>query len=353
MSQQNDTEQKNLPPSERKLKKAREKGQVSGSQDFVSIFTTLVVLAVIAFTWQEHVRLLDAMLIRSEGVIRNPTGYESSALFLEVVDQLADLLLILAPIIIISIAITNIIHKKGIPISIHPITPDFNRINPASGLKKMFSIRNATEFAVSMVRSFAWFGAAALVVWITSSDVLMSAICGPGCVLTASVALTLRVVILAVIFLIIIALMDLPLQSALFNHEMRMGHKELKREQKDTLGSPEFRRYRRDEAKRVIDSAVATSGGLEDAAIVMAGGPFAVVLRYDSNEFPVPVVSARGRDGNARAILQAADTLNVAIHTDGVLARALFENIQLGDEIRPEFFDAVAMALVAARNRIS
>ena len=77
----------------------------------------------------------------------------------------------------------NILHKQGIPFSMHPIKPDFKKINPGEGLKKMFKRRNAAEFGVSALRLFIWFTASIILVWFFFESIMASALCDNGCLL--------------------------------------------------------------------------------------------------------------------------------------------------------------------------
>ena len=253
-----DSEAKTLPATPRKLRKAREKGQVAASSDFVAGMHVILGVLAIILTWRGLASVFTGTFSRSvDGfrsvdvdLIRDMTQLTAWSL----IGALAPLLMVLW----LGAILTNMLHKRGIPFSLHPVTPDFNRLNPARGFQKIFSSRNAIEFAISFARILVWFAAIGLVLYLTLGQALFSSVCGIGCVARASLDTIGLVLIVAAVLLLVAGLIDLPLQFSLFLKEQKMSVTELKREQKEQMGTPEMRSYRRERAREILEAAAAS-----------------------------------------------------------------------------------------------
>ncbi|MEM6667343.1 MAG: EscU/YscU/HrcU family type III secretion system export apparatus switch protein [Pseudomonadota bacterium] len=332
-----DTEHKPLPPTEHKLRKSREKGQVASSADFVGGGTAAIGLVFIALTWAGFVGLFAGTFQRSldswfaGGIDLAPT-------FSSMIANTFMTLLPLALIVAASGAILNILHKKGIPFSLHPVKPDFSRISPSKGLQKLFGVRNFTEFGIAFVRVSLWFTVSVLLAWLLLPTLLGAAQCGIGCVAAAGGRTAVYMLIAAIIFLIIVGLFDLPVQFALFSHEQKMSHTEFRRELRDTQGAPEYKQRRRESHR----DAASSLGGLRAATFILEGRGGAVALRYDRDDAPVPIVVAKGQGVHAERIIAAARKAGMAVATDGTLTGSINETVSVGSPIRNDQFQPIA-----------
>ncbi|MEM7429686.1 MAG: EscU/YscU/HrcU family type III secretion system export apparatus switch protein [Pseudomonadota bacterium] len=278
------TEEKVLPPTEHKLRKAREKGQVASSQDFVGACVTVAGLFFLVFTWPQIVAIFDRVLANSVSSIGRQDYLNLLTMLLSMFYDVGYLVAGLGIVLIIVGIGANILHKQGIPFSLHPVKPDFKKINPGEGLKKMFKRRNAAEFGVSAFRLFLWFTASGLLIWFFFQSIMTSALCDNGCLLNEANRVVAIFMVMLVILLMFSGLADLPMQFALFRHEQKMGHKELKRELKDTLGSPEFRQHRKSEYQEMLNEAVETA----EASFYLRSNTVMLGLYYNAAESPVP-----------------------------------------------------------------
>ena len=347
MSGQNDdTEEKLLPPTQWKLRKAREKGQVAASSDFVRSTVAVIGIIFVLFAWtgflSVYIRGFDAVIAALGEDFKGGYLRAFDATIVAAASKMVPLLILL----FIAAVLANILHKRGIPFSFHPVKPDFNRVNPAQGLKKVFGIRNFTEFAISLGRLLLWMAIGALILWLAIPMALQSTLCGLSCVADTGLTTGQRFVVAAIIILIVSALIDLPVQFALFRREMRMSRRELKRELRDTQGAPEFKSHRRDAHRTMTDPG--RQGGMESASVIVLGTDIAVALRFDRKDAPVPFVVAKGQGRNADNIIKAGEKLQIPSALDPELARSLFETVPAGDVIRENQFQPVALLLVKA-----
>ncbi len=340
MSDQN--EEKNLPPSEHKLQKAREKGQVASSQDFVAAVTTSIGTLYLLFAWPSMALKLHSIFslsLEGFGLLSPERIYLS---FMEVLFQiLATILPILGAVGLAGI-LANIVSKRGIPFSMHPIKPDFKKINPAQIFKKVFSRRNATEFGISLVRITIWFVISGLIVWIWMSDILRSMECQGSCALDTGAQIAKLLITIMIVLLVIAGILDLPLQNGLFRFEQKMGHQEFTREMKETEGSPEVKGYLH--SIRMETMTAAESADLPKTLLIVAGGK-AMMLAYDGVEIAVPRIAGLYKGGQVSSAVSEAMRDNVPAVTDWDLVNAAFGEVSVGDPIPENYFDRVAVLL--------
>jgi type III secretion protein U len=336
------SEEKVLPPSEHKLRKAREKGQVPSSQDFVAGAVTLSALVYILFAWPSLVRAMEEIfrLTVASAPFTARDGIARS--FHSVLYLLGGIVVPFGIVTALAAIVANMIHKRGIPFSVHPVIPDFSRINPGQMMKKVFSKRNATEFGISLFRITVWFVVAGLVLWLAATDILASATCGGPCI--GNIAVRIGIVLFAALFimLVVFGLADLPLQTALFNHEQKMGHKEFKRELKDTMGNSEFKAHRRGQYGQMLE----TPAGGSKSTMLLAGRGIAVSLFYHPKDAPVPRVVARHASNQFRDALVQAKKNGVPVLDEADLAHDIYQAVAPGSPIRERHFGRIAMAMV-------
>lgn len=337
-----ESQERPLKPSEHKLRKAREKGEVASSADFVSGTTVIIALIVVIFSWPQFVKLFSDLLTTSLQGFRADfkalgLNYFLGATFSTMM-SVVPLLFVVTMVAILA----NIIHKRGIPFSMHPVKPDFKKINPASGLKKLFGRRNLTEFAISFVRSVIWFTVAILLAWILWPALVAAPQCGLACVIDMGVRTGFWIIVLAIIILIVMGLLDLPVQFALFEHEQKMSHQEYKRELRDTQGSAEFKGHRRETHRE----SAANTLGMRSATFMIEGGGCVIALRFNSNDTPIPIVVAKGRGPHGDRINRAGRKTGLSVVQAPNLAGDIYRQVPVGGAIKAEHFGPTATIII-------
>lgn len=336
-----DSEEKSLPASDHKLRKAREKGQVSSSADFVSGVVVVTTIIFLMLNWTGLVRTISQLFNSSVNSFAIVTPTLAFSLLVQTFQILSQKLSWLGFIIIIAAICANIIHKKGVPFSMHPVVPDFTRINPSKGFEKLFSVRNSSEFGISLFRLIVWFLASGLVLYLAFEGFMKSVTCGGPCLFEQSISTGKYIILIALFMLIVAGMMDLPMQQALFQRDQRMGHKEAKRERKDTQGNAEFRNHRRGQYRELL------SGGESKAATFYLSGPgFLVGISFNQDESPVPRVVSRIREGGYEQAIEKARKARVPILQEPDLAADIFRTIDVGNIIRERHFERIAAILV-------
>lgn len=338
----NDTEEKELAPTDHKLRKAREKGQVAQSQDFVGACTTTIGIFFLIFSWPLIVNIFDSVLNNSVNMMGTREKSHLVQSLITTIYEAGYLSLMLLVVLVVIGVGANILQKQGVPFSLHPIKPDFNKISPSAGFKKIFARRNATEFGISFVRLIIWFSVSILIALYFLQDILASAMCQDVCLLDQVNQVMIILIASVIILLMFAGLADLPLQTILFKHEQKMGHKELKRELKDTMGNPEFRSHRKYEHQNMLDTSLDKS----EPSFYLVSGNIAVALFYDPVEAPVPRLMGKYQAEEAVNIVTTALKSGSIVINNSELAIEISRSVQVNQPILERQLIKVAMLMV-------
>jgi flagellar biosynthetic protein FlhB len=224
------------------------------------------------------------------------------------------------------------------------IAPDFSRLSPAAGLGRMVSVRSWVEIAKSLGKFGIVGGAGVLVLWL-NLDQLMGLGSEPlDAAISHSMSLTGQALLALTSALVLIAAIDVPFQLWQYHQEMRMTREEVRKESRESEGSPEMkgriRAMQREMAERRMMDDVPRAD-----VIVVNPTHYAIALRYDDKTMRAPTVVAKGVDLMAARIREVASEHKVAIFEAPPLARALHRMVDIGDEIPADLYVAVAQVL--------
>jgi flagellar biosynthetic protein FlhB len=223
------------------------------------------------------------------------------------------------------------------------LKPSFKKLNPISGLKRILGPSGWFEGAKATAKTAVVGIVVFLAVWPELPRFGSLVGLQAGEILRVSAGLTLRVAFKAIAALVILAAVDVVWQWRRHDRSLRMTKEELKKELKQTDVSPEVRRQIR---KRQYEMARRRMLADVPTADVVVTNPthYAVALRYDGT-VPAPQVVARGADLVAAAIRAVAEEHGVPILSNPPLARALYSDVEIGQQIPERFFQAVAEVL--------
>lgn len=339
------SQDRNLPASERKLKKARDDGQVGRSEDLSHLAVlgsgavSVMVLAPILFDQLRHSMgkqlSFDATTVKQTGAMlarlsdATSIGVAGSAAFAA---------------IITAAAILAAVSSGGWVNSLKPLMPDFSRLDPLAGFGKLFAKKKLLSVLKMTVMTSILLAVAGL--FLSSGFQTVSAlVLQPSSMairhltewLTSGMGLLLLVVLMA-------ALIDVPLQAFLHKDEMKMSHQEVKQEGKESDGNPQIkakiRQRQREMAQRNSVNAVPKAD-----FVVMNPTHFAVAIRYDEKTMGAPQVVSKGTDLLAMKIRDVAKHHAIPVLQSPMLARALYANSELNEDIPSSLYTAVAQVL--------
>jgi flagellar biosynthetic protein FlhB len=332
-------------PTPKRLEEARKQGQVPRSTDLSAAAVILTVGAGLHFLGSYMGSRLNGLMSTSLTLSREQSVDESLMLG-TMTSEAGHALLACAPILGLTMfaALAAPMLLGGWNLSFEALVPDFTRLNPATGLGRMFSGRSGVELA----KAFAKFIALALVAFHLlrqKSGELMGLGMEPTRIAIAHAAsLTGYALLMLAGTLGLIAALDVPWQIWQHRQKLKMTREEVREEMKESEGSPEIkgriRNLQREIAKRRMMHEVPKAD-----VVIVNPTHFAVALRYDEKRMRAPVVVAKGADIIAARIREIATDSLVPIFEAPPLARALFKSAEIGGEIPASLYVAVAQVL--------
>ena len=335
--------EKTEEPTEHKLRKAREDGQMVKSQDVASAASTLAALVTL-------VALADGAMERLRLVFRQALDFGDAELTMDLIYKklgvmALDGLWIIAPVVVAAAAGAAIGMAAHVGFQITPkaVTPKFDSINPAQGIKRVFSLKSLLTFVLNLLKALA----VGVVVW-QVIVALMPLVVGavyqtPSSIGAIGWEASLKLFYFAVGVFVLLAPLDYLLNRRMFLKEQRMSKDEVKREYKSQEGDPEIKGQRRMLAREIVESDPREAMGRADALIVNPTH-YAVAVRYRAHEVGVPIVLAKGVDESALHLREMAREMDVPIFANPPLARALHV-VPLNQPIPKELFEAVSLVL--------
>lgn len=339
------SQDRNLPASERKLKKARDDGQVNRSQD-LSHLAVLGVgsVALLALT----PILFDHLLVDMSRQLSfdSATVKGTSTMFTRLSDAVTVGITGSAVFaaIVMTTAIIAAVASGGWVQSLKPLMPDFSRLNPLQGLVNMFSKQKMITTAKMLLLTCILFAVAALFLTDGMQTVVSlvmqpsnSAIAQLTKWITGGIGLMLLVLLLA-------AMVDVPLQAFLHKDQMKMSHQEVKQEGKESDGNPQMKSKMRQRQREMSQKASVNAVPKADF-VVMNPTHFAVAIRYDEKTMRAPQVISKGADLLAMRIRDVAKNHSIPVLQSPMLARALYANAELDQDIPSALYTAVAQVL--------
>eukprot|EP01036_Dinobryon_divergens_P038028 gene38028-49845_t len=335
------SQEKSLPASERKLQKAREDGQGARSRDLSHLAILgagAACMLLLTPQLMDHLqKAMSQQLAFDSATVMAPGTMLQRLQSMVVVGTAASVAFAL---LTSAAALLSAIGAGGWILSTKPIAPQFNRLNPISGLANLFSKQQMANVA-KMVLMTAILTYVAWKFLGNSIETVAMLVLQPSPMairqladwLTSGMSLLLLVVFLA-------ALVDVPLQAYFFKARLKMSHEEIKQEHKESDGNPQLKGKQR-QRQREISQGNSIAAVPKADLVVMNPTHYAVALRYEQGEDAAPTCVAKGLDSLALKIRAVAEEAGVPIIEDPPLARALYAAVDLDGMIPPAHYEAV------------
>lgn len=340
--------EKTEPATPKKLEKAREEGQAPKSQDLNTAVLLFVLFGCLKIFGAYMINHLYDMFHTFYGNISDYSTEEftivrAEGLFRYGMQEIALTILPIFALALIGAFVVNVVQVKW-KVTLKPLQPKPNKINPISGFKRMFS----KDKLFDLLKAILKVGILFYVVYSSLKDEwgmiiniyqldLWSAI-----TLIVNTVLNISFQITAVFF--VIAFADWWYQKRKFNNDMKMTKQEVKDEYKNTEGNPQIKSQIRRKMSEASRRRMMQE--LPEADVVITNPThLAVALKYDKEEAEAPIVIAKGADYLAARIREVAKENHIEIVENKPLARMLYHNVELGDQIPPELYQMVAEIL--------
>lgn len=343
MAQGSSDQDRSEKPTPHKLNKAKEKGQVARSQELSAILTALF----FAVIWYGSSDLfLEAIGQLFKELIFLSSLAKNDQFLLELITRFSGRVgEIVFPVLVVAMLIGVVISvgQTGFIWSTVPLQPDFSKLNPIKGLKKLFSVKSLFELFKACIK-FVVVGA---VVYIFGPDWFVDTLdlrsvepAELGKVLSRLVfTTTLAIGALLLVF----ALLDFSFTRWSHTRQLMMSKKEVKDEYKNREGDPDIRKKRKQKQSELLKKIMGL-GKVKDADMVIVNPTHvAVALKYDLNSMLAPELICCGKGFLAAQIRKRANRYGVFVIRKPALARALYRDVQIGSAIGAKHYDQVAV----------
>lgn len=339
--------ERNQEATSHKLSEARKRGQVAKSTDMNAALVMAVLLAYVSWRgWsdvQEQFRF-DQALFNLVGKVDAGPAVLWQLLSASIMHGLS-LLVPLSMSIMIAGIVSNLVQIGPIW-STHPLVMDWKRINPAAGLKRLFSVRTLFDAARACLKLV-------LLCWV-AYGVLMSLAAqfhGMGRrSATGYLRLLLEDIVSMgwsfILMMAVIALLDRLYVRREFAKKLRMSHRDIRDEHKNREGDPRIRARLRELRAETLKRSMAASKTRHADVLVTNPTHLAIALRYEHGKMESPQMLAKGAGAVAEAMRRVAATHNIPVVRNRSLARKLFRELDFDDFVPPALYAEVARIIV-------
>jgi flagellar biosynthetic protein FlhB len=328
----------------KKLEEAIRKGQIARSAEVQTVFVLLAGLCALTFTGKDTWRQFVSALVMTFGHLHD-TNLTSTALQGYAISGTLVFLRCVGPVVLAT-ALGGLLAggiQNKFQTASEVLTPDWNRVNPIEGFKRIFSMRSAPTTGIAI-------GKLLFIIALTYNEVL-KVLHDP--IFTTSVNVSrmgafladvcLRIFLRVSLCLIVIAGADYGYQWWRTNKDLMMTKQEVKEELKNSEGNPQVKAARR---RRRAQSKAKQLAEVPHADVIVTNPThIAVALRYDRKTMRAPKIVAKGIRLNAQKIREIGQQYQIPIIENKPLARSLFKHGRIGGEIPAQFYGAVAEVL--------
>ena len=351
--------EKTEEPTAKKIEDSRKEGQVAKSKELTSAAMLLAFFLCLRIFMSFIGERLVNVFPYFWRDIANETGdgFTHVRAWQIVLDTVQYIAITIAPFVIFAFVIAFLSQRIQITwkVTSKPMEPKLNKLSPISGFKRMFSKQSLFELVLSIFK-FVVFSAVAYSVvkdnvgiFVTAYDLTIQDCLGILFDMVMELGIKISVTYLA------LALGDWVFQKWKHKKDLRMTKQEVKDEYKNQEGDPKVKSQQRQRMQQAARRRMMQS--VPEADVVITNPThFAVALKYDNTVSMAPVVVAKGADYLAFKIKDLAKENDIEIVEDKPLARMLYANVEVGNEIPPELYQAVAEVLAYVyklKNKVS
>lgn len=345
MAENEDGTEKSEEPTEKKLRDAREKGQIPRSKELSTLLMTLS--AALFFYWYGPQLMADLQDLTIRGLsFERDIAFDTQKLFDLIIALVIAAILMIMPFVFLMmfVAIVSPLLLGGWAFSTKALAPSAGKLNPVKGLKRMFSTQALMELLKAFAKFFLVIALATFFLYMALPEVLGLGVEPKNFALAHSAELITQAFIFVSLALLVVAIIDVPFQLWNHNRQLKMTKQEVKEEHKQQEGNPEvkgrIRQVQREMSQRRMMEKVP-----EADVVITNPTHFAVALQYNPEGMAEPMVVAMGADFMAAQIRTIAQEHDIMVVEAPPLARALYYNAEVDQPIPYDLFRAVAAVL--------
>jgi len=345
------SEERTEKATPRKRQEARKKGQVATSVDLSRALALLAIYLAGRFGGAGMLgRLQDAterwLRAAGTGELEPEQAIAAWGSALQVGALVVGPLMLAA---IIGTIVASVAQTGGL-LAASVINPDWSRINPVNGFKRLFSARGAVAALKSILKVCAIALVAGLVLRAHTGDILLMADMDLRPMMAQIGAIAGEMLVKCMGLLLVIGAADYAFEWWDHEKQLRMSHSELKRDMRESEGDPQIRARRRQLRQTVLSQGISAEMPLADV-VVTNPTHFAVALRYDALSMGAPKVVAKGQRAMAREIIRLARVHGIEVMQNTPVARSLFKSCEVGGPVPEALYIIVAEIFAAVYRR--
>nr|WP_024310083.1 flagellar biosynthesis protein FlhB [Pseudomonas sp. P818] len=344
MSEQNSGQEKTEEASAHKLKKSKDDGQVARSKDLsttISLIATLFILKFSAGLFLEGL---------SDSFRLSYIQFGHSEIGLDDLDTLLGynmlvFIKLLAPMLLTSVLVVALsLVPGGWVFSAKNFAPKLSKLNPITGLGRIFSAQNWSELLKSVLKVLVLLGIGYVLVRAALPELIALQRSSVLEAISSAFDLTFSLILCLMLVFVLFSFIDIPLQRYFFLKKLRMTKQERKEEHKNQEGRPEVKARIKQLQRQMLQRQI--SKVIKNADVVIVNPThYAVALKYDSKKAAAPFVLAKGVDETALYMRQMAKKHELEVLEIPPLARAIYFTTQINQQIPAPLYTAVAHVL--------
>ena len=338
---------KQYEPSQKKLDDAREKGEIPRSTDLTTAASyggmLIACIALGGGALIAAAETLMALIDRPDKLAAEVFAGGAAPVLGGIAAGVAVPML---PIFVIPgvLAIASLVATRSFVVAPEKLKPKLNKISPIAQAKNKFGRSGLFEFAKSFAKLSIYGVILGIFLFLRMEDIVASMTLSPAMATTELLRMSITFLFLVLAVSLTIGGIDFLWQRAEHLRKHRMSHKEMRDEHKQMEGDPHMKQERRQRAHDIAMNQMMADVPKADVVIVNPTH-YAVALKWDRMRGTAPECVAKGVDEIAAKIREIAAENGIALHSDPPTARALHATVEIGEEVRPEHYRAVAAAI--------
>ncbi len=329
-------------PTPKRRQEAREKGQVARSQDLPAAVMLLGIVVLLRYLTPH---IIDTLLQTYQALLGSDAArpHEVVELFGLVVRAMA---MIALPILLLGALLVTAANlaQVGWLVSSEPLKPDLKRINPVSGLKKLFDMQALVRLGMGIAKMTAVAAIGSFTLWQMHAGIIYSARLGVGELAAYTGQVLYTMCLRLAVALLVLGIIDYAWQRWKHEQDLKMSKEEVKEEYRRMEGDPMLKQRRRQIQQQLAVQRMRYDVPKADVVITNPT-ELAIAIKYDPDTMSVPRVLAKGQGYMAAMIRQIAAEHGIPIVERKPLAQAIYKTVEVGQEIPREFYKAIAEVL--------
>ena len=345
MAEEDSSQEKTEEPTQKKLEKAQEEGQVPRSKELNTLLVLIAGSAGLLFFGSQFYELgID--VFQANMMLTRDVLFDERQMGIHLVKAGIEAAWMTLPffLVVLAAAFAGPMLMGGTQIAPKAIAPKMSRMNPLKGIQRMFSATALMELIKALAKFLVVATAAILILTLSTPSINLLGQQGIDVAAPSAALILILSFFLMSLSMLIIAAVDIPFQIVEHTKKLKMTHQEVKEEMKNSEGRPEVKSRIRQLQQEMARGRMMSS--VPDADVVITNpSHFAVALKYDPINMASPKLVAKGADSVAAMIREVATANDVPIVSYPILSRALYYSTELEAFIPKGLYVAVAQIL--------